>query len=85
MQCSISKISDLDRLNIVHVAGTKGKGTTCAYVDSILQQYRMLYGTPCKVGLFTSPHSGDSCGVLVRSSGSEYGDSTTINHFLPDK
>ncbi|OJK02997.1 hypothetical protein ASPACDRAFT_50421 [Aspergillus aculeatus ATCC 16872] len=47
---------DRDRLNIVHVAGTKGKGTTYAYVNSILQQYRMSYGTPRKVGLFTSPH-----------------------------
>ncbi|RAH86292.1 Mur ligase [Aspergillus japonicus CBS 114.51] len=56
IECLGYSISDLDRLNIVHVAGTKGKGTTCAYVDSILQQYRMSYGTPCKVGLFTSPH-----------------------------
>jgi folylpolyglutamate synthase len=46
---------DLTRLNIVHVAGTKGKGSTCAYVDSILAQYRKSQGFP-KVGLFTSPH-----------------------------
>lgn len=47
---------DLDRLNIVHVAGTKGKGTTCAYVDSILSFHRQEYGLPHKTGLFTSPH-----------------------------
>ncbi|CAL3970141.1 unnamed protein product [Diplocarpon coronariae] len=47
---------DLDRLNIVHVAGTKGKGSTCAYVDSILSQYRKSHGTPKNIGLFTSPH-----------------------------
>ena len=48
--------SDLNRLNIVHVAGTKGKGTTCAYVNSILQSYNQSTGTPRKIGLYTSPH-----------------------------
>jgi len=38
------------------VAGTKGKGSTCAYVDSILSQYRRSHDIPAKVGLFTSPH-----------------------------
>ncbi|KAG5929596.1 methionine-synthesizing 5- methyltetrahydropteroyltriglutamate--homocysteine methyltransferase [Claviceps africana] len=45
--------SDLNRLNVVHVAGTKGKGSTCAFVDSILSQYRPRL---CKTGLFISPH-----------------------------
>ncbi|TVY82851.1 Folylpolyglutamate synthase [Lachnellula suecica] len=48
--------NELDDLNIVHVAGTKGKGSTCAYVDSILGQYRKSRGFPSKHGLFTSPH-----------------------------
>ncbi|KAF5669281.1 folylpolyglutamate synthase [Fusarium heterosporum] len=48
--------SDLNQLNIVHVAGTKGKGSTCAFVDSILSQYQHTRGTPRKTGLFTSPH-----------------------------
>lgn len=49
--------SDLNRLNIIHVAGTKGKGSTCAYVDSILSQYRQVQGKPpLKTGLFISPH-----------------------------
>ncbi|KAL8381342.1 hypothetical protein RB595_005552 [Gaeumannomyces hyphopodioides] len=47
---------DLDRLNILHVAGTKGKGTTCAFADSILNQCRLARGVPAKVGLHTSPH-----------------------------
>ncbi|EJT78927.1 tetrahydrofolylpolyglutamate synthase [Gaeumannomyces tritici R3-111a-1] len=47
---------DLDRLNILHVAGTKGKGTTCAFTDSILNQCRLSRGVPAKVGLHTSPH-----------------------------
>ncbi|KAG6013784.1 methionine-synthesizing 5- methyltetrahydropteroyltriglutamate--homocysteine methyltransferase [Claviceps pusilla] len=45
--------SDLNRLNVVHVAGTKGKGSTCAFVDSILSQYRPRLS---KTGLFISPH-----------------------------
>ncbi len=48
--------SDLSKLNIVHVAGTKGKGSTCAYVDSILSQYQKSHGVPSKIGLFVSPH-----------------------------
>lgn len=42
--------ADLDALNPVHIAGTKGKGSTAAFVSSILAQY------PGKVGLYTSPH-----------------------------
>ncbi|KIE01301.1 Folylpolyglutamate synthase, partial [Metarhizium majus ARSEF 297] len=39
-----------------HVAGTKGKGSTCAFVDSILSQYQRSKSTPSKTGLFISPH-----------------------------
>jgi folylpolyglutamate synthase len=44
--------SDLNKLNMIHVTGTKGKGSTCAFVSSILQH---LYPSK-RVGLFTSPH-----------------------------
>ncbi len=37
-------------LKIIHVAGTKGKGSTCAMIASILAQAGF------KVGLYTSPH-----------------------------
>ena len=47
---------DLDRLNIIHVAGTKGKGSTCAFADSILVHHQKARGVPHHVGLFTSPH-----------------------------
>jgi dihydrofolate synthase/folylpolyglutamate synthase len=39
-----------DRLRIVHVAGSKGKGSTAAMLESILRQAGYL------TGLFTSPH-----------------------------
>ncbi|KAE8383558.1 Mur ligase [Aspergillus bertholletiae] len=49
-------VSDFNRLNIVHVAGTKGKGSTCAFVNSILRCYNRSIGVQRKVGLYTSPH-----------------------------
>ncbi|KAF2148705.1 putative tetrahydrofolylpolyglutamate synthase [Myriangium duriaei CBS 260.36] len=49
--------SDLNKLNAIHVAGTKGKGSTSAFISSILNQYRNAgSGSPTKVGLYTSPH-----------------------------
>ncbi|KAI2471317.1 FolC bifunctional protein [Annulohypoxylon bovei var. microspora] len=60
MQAYLQRIgyapSDLDRLNVLHVAGTKGKGSTCAFAASILSQYQKSHGVPRKIGLFTSPH-----------------------------
>ena len=43
---------DLNSLNMIHITGTKGKGSTCAFVTSILQQ---LYPN-WRIGMFTSPH-----------------------------
>jgi folylpolyglutamate synthase len=43
----------LERIRFVHIAGTKGKGTTSAYTAALLQAYGF------KVGLFTSPHLTD--------------------------
>ncbi|KAM0284285.1 hypothetical protein ACHAQH_002076 [Verticillium albo-atrum] len=48
--------SALNRLNVIHVAGTKGKGTTCAFADSILARHRAVNGLPKKTGLLISPH-----------------------------
>ena len=38
------------RLRFIHVAGTNGKGSTCAMLESVYRQ------AGWKVGLFTSPH-----------------------------
>ena len=40
-------------LNIIHVAGTNGKGSTCAFTATLLQRKGL------RVGLFTSPHLFD--------------------------
>ena len=39
-----------DRLRFIHVAGTNGKGSTCAMLESICRAAGL------RVGLFTSPH-----------------------------
>ncbi|KAG6903495.1 hypothetical protein C0995_005518 [Termitomyces sp. Mi166 len=43
---------DLNALNVIHITGTKGKGSTSAFTDSIL-----CHTLPnSKIGLYTSPH-----------------------------
>ena len=42
-----------DELRCIHVAGTKGKGSTCAFITYI------LWEAGFKVGLYTSPHLSD--------------------------
>ena len=39
-----------DKLKIIHVTGTNGKGSVCSYINSILTEQGY------NVGLFTSPH-----------------------------
>src|SRR5438045_2523258 len=38
------------KLRFIHVAGTNGKGSTCAMLESVYRQAGL------RVGLFTSPH-----------------------------
>ncbi|MCO5605615.1 hypothetical protein L7F22_059798 [Adiantum nelumboides] len=48
---SVSGLDEaLSELSIIHVAGTKGKGSTCTFSESILGECGY------KTGLFTSPH-----------------------------
>ena len=42
-----------DKFKVIHVAGTNGKGSTCAFLTSVLREA----GYSC--GLFTSPHLVD--------------------------
>src|SRR5512138_1753908 len=58
MRPGLEKISKLlsrlgnpqERIKSIHVAGTNGKGSTCAFLASIIEQ------AGYKAGLFTSPH-----------------------------
>ncbi|VUC30090.1 unnamed protein product [Clonostachys rosea] len=49
-------LTDIDKLNIIHVAGTKGKGSTCAFTESFLRTFGERTGFPKRTGLYTSPH-----------------------------
>ncbi|KAG7273761.1 hypothetical protein CRUP_003261 [Coryphaenoides rupestris] len=44
------ELSDLNKLNIIHVTGTKGKGSTCAFTEKILRSQGI------RTGFFSSPH-----------------------------
>ena len=43
-------IGDRTSSKVIHIAGTNGKGSVCAYLRAILMQ------SGCSVGMFTSPH-----------------------------
>ncbi len=58
---------------VIHVAGTNGKGSTCAMLDSI---YR---ANGYKVGLFSSPHLVD-LGERVRVNGEILSHTKLLNH-----
>ena len=41
------------------MAGTKGKGTTCLYYESILSKYKTPKRITMKIGCLTSPYISD--------------------------
>uniref|UniRef100_H2YQE8 Folylpolyglutamate synthase n=1 Tax=Ciona savignyi TaxID=51511 RepID=H2YQE8_CIOSA len=41
---------DLNKMKVIHITGTKGKGSTCAFVENILKQHGV------KTGFCSSPH-----------------------------
>jgi len=43
-------LEKLDELSVIHVSGTKGKGSTCAFCESILRHHGY------KTGFYSSPH-----------------------------
>ncbi|CAO3610969.1 unnamed protein product [Cunninghamella echinulata] len=48
------KPEDFNKLQLIHVTGTKGKGSTSSITQSILRNYPL--DKPLRTGLFTSPH-----------------------------
>ncbi|XP_064435583.1 folylpolyglutamate synthase, mitochondrial isoform X3 [Mirounga angustirostris] len=49
------QVEDLDQLNIIHVTGTKGKGSTCAFTESVLRSYGL------KTGFFRTAAAASPC------------------------
>lgn len=46
----------MNALSIIHVAGTKGKGSTCSFIESMLRAHASRTSFPRNIGLYTSPH-----------------------------
>ena len=67
--------SPQNSLNCLHIAGSKGKGSTCAFISYILKEGGF------KVGLYTSPHLAcfrERIRILEKKS-------TEISHKLPEE
>lgn len=67
---------DLDKLSVIHIAGTKGKGSTSAYCESILRHHGY------KTGFFSSPHL-ISVRERIRINGKPIDIPTFLKHFWP--
>ncbi|KAK4773035.1 hypothetical protein SAY87_028054 [Trapa incisa] len=64
----------LNELKIIHVAGTKGKGSTCAFSEAILRE------SGFRTGLFTSPHLID-VRERIRVNGLDISEDKFLIHF----
>jgi folylpolyglutamate synthase len=62
------------KLSVIHVAGTKGKGSTCAMTERILREAGF------KTGLFTSPHLISPC-ERIRINGAPIPQDVFVKHF----
>ncbi|MCR5784695.1 MAG: bifunctional folylpolyglutamate synthase/dihydrofolate synthase [Eubacterium sp.] len=62
-----------ESFRVIHVAGSNGKGSVCAYLNSILRECKI------RTGLFTSPHLND-----IRERFLVDGEMITKEEFLED-
>ncbi|KAF2844899.1 folylpolyglutamate synthase-like protein [Plenodomus tracheiphilus IPT5] len=51
--------SRFQSITFIHIAGTKGKGTTALYCEHLLSQYQQKTESYVKLGCLTSPHVSD--------------------------
>ncbi|RLN96108.1 hypothetical protein BBJ28_00020821 [Nothophytophthora sp. Chile5] len=70
----VTESSSPRALSVIHVAGTKGKGSTCAMVERILRE------AGYKTGLFTSPHLVSPC-ERFRIDGKPVREELFLRHF----
>ena len=74
LQLSGVTLDEVDQLGVIHVSGTKGKGSTCAFAESILRNRGL------KTGLFTLPHLV-SFAERIRINGDSIDKSMFANYF----
>lgn len=68
------RVDDLNRLNIIHISGTKGKGSTCAFLE------RILRGEGLKTGFYNSPHL-IKVNERIKLNGQQIDESKFSKHF----
>lgn len=71
------KPADLNALNVIHITGTKGKGSTTAFCDAMLRQV----APGAKVGMYTSPHLV-AVRERIRLNGSPLSESAFARYFF---
>lgn len=62
-------------VKVIHVAGTNGKGSTCAFIDSVAR------ASGIRTGLFTSPHLIDYR-ERIKVSGEEISEEECTRHLI---
>lgn len=62
-------------VKVIHVAGTNGKGSTCAFIDSVAR------ASGIRTGLFTSPHLIDYR-ERIKVSGAEISEEDCTRHLI---
>lgn len=76
-------LNEIDDLNCIHITGTKGKGSTAAFVNSILLNYtkKVNRSKINKVGLYTSPHL-KTCRERIRINGEPISEELFTKYFF---
>nr|CAD7434075.1 unnamed protein product [Timema monikensis] len=69
-------LDSLDKLSVIHVAGTKGKGSTCAFCESLLRHHGY------KTGFYSSPHLV-AVRERIRINGQPLSQQDFTRHFWP--
>ncbi|XP_014215141.1 folylpolyglutamate synthase, mitochondrial [Copidosoma floridanum] len=67
-------LEQLESLSVIHVAGTKGKGSCCAFVEAILREHGF------RTGFYSSPHLV-SVRERIRINGQPIGELDFSRHF----
>ncbi|XBW35837.1 hypothetical protein QEN19_001409 [Hanseniaspora menglaensis] len=77
-------LNELTNLNCIHITGTKGKGSTAAFANSILNAYNksgVAQKDQLKIGLYTSPHL-KTCRERIRINGKPISENLFTEYFF---